>query len=98
MSKKTNTALFILGATTFNVLITLLILGVLLFLYAQFIVPALPEKVMVFGLPVILVGAISLSFVIYRILLKQLLKRIDIEKHFEPIFGPRRSRRKKMLD
>jgi energy-coupling factor transporter transmembrane protein EcfT len=98
MSKKTNTVLFVLGATIFNILITILCLGVLLFIYSQVLVPMLPEKVMAVGLPIILVGAIALSFVIYRILLKQLLKRVDIEKYFEPIFGHRRSGNKKPQD
>jgi hypothetical protein len=90
MSKKTNTLLFILGATVFNVLITAVCFLGLLLLYARFLVPLLPEEGQAWGFPAIFIAAIALSFVIYRLVLKQLLKRITVEKYFDPIFGGRR--------
>jgi hypothetical protein len=90
MSKKTNTLLFILGATFFNIVVTVVCFTALLVLYARFIAPLLPEGGRSWGFPVIFIAAIALSFVIYRVALKQLMKKIDVEKHFDPIFGGRR--------
>ncbi|MDR0718496.1 MAG: leader peptide processing enzyme, partial [Treponema sp.] len=90
-SKKTNTLWFILGATIFNILVAIISFVVLFILFARILVPRLPESAVTWSFPVIFIGAIALSFVVYRIVLKQLLKRINVEKHFDPIFGPRRS-------
>jgi hypothetical protein len=92
MNKKTNTLLFILGATFFNVLVTVVCFMVLLVLYARFIVALLPEEGQSWGFPVIFIAAIALSFVIYRVALKQLMKKIDVEKYFDPIFGGHRKK------
>ncbi|MDR1302870.1 MAG: leader peptide processing enzyme [Treponema sp.] len=87
MSKKTNTLLFILGATVLNVLIMLLCFVALLVMYSRFLLPLLPETAQAWGLPLIFVGSIALSFGLYRIILKQLLKRVNMEKYFAPLFG-----------
>lgn len=98
MSKKTNTLLFVLGATVFNVLITFISLAVLLFIYFKFFIPVLPESAAPWGFPIIFVGAIAASFFIYRTVLKQILKRVDMEKYCAPIFGPRRPAHHKPQD
>ena len=90
MSKKTNTLWFILGATVFNILSTLLFFVLLMVVYARFLMPGLPETAQAWGIPIIFIGAIVLSFVLYRFILKQIMKKIDMEKHFDPIFGHRR--------
>jgi hypothetical protein len=90
MSKKSNTWLFILGATVFNILITIVSFLVLLVIYARFIIKYLPEESAAWGFPVIFILAIALSFVLYRIILKYLLKKIEVDKYFDPIFGRRR--------
>jgi Kef-type K+ transport system membrane component KefB len=90
MSKKTNTLWFILGATVFNVLIVIISFVILLALFVRFFLPVLPENAAAWGLPVMFVGAFALAFVIYRLILKQILKRVDMEKHFDPLFGRRR--------
>lgn len=95
MNKKTNSVLFILGATVFNILITVICLLTLSVLYFKFLVPVLPEDVAGWGLPVIFIGSIALSFVIYRAAIKLITKRIDMEKNFDPLFGPRKPPRKK---
>ncbi|MDR0721600.1 MAG: leader peptide processing enzyme [Treponema sp.] len=87
MSKKMNTLLFILGATVLNVLVMVLCFIVLLFIYARLLVPLLPEPVQAWGLPLIFIGSIALSFVLYRIILKQLIKRVTMEKYFAPLFS-----------
>jgi Na+-driven multidrug efflux pump len=90
MSKKTNTLLFILGATVFNILVTIIVFLVLMVLYAQFLASRLGEEGAAWGLPVIFIAAIVLSFFVYRVILKQVMKKVDMEKHFDPIFGPRK--------
>ena len=90
MSKKSNTLWFILGATVFNILSTLIIFIIILLLYARFFVPVLPEEGAAWGFPIIFIGSIFLSFILYRYILKFLMKKIDFEKHFDPIFGRRR--------
>ncbi|MDR2634305.1 MAG: leader peptide processing enzyme [Treponema sp.] len=84
MSKKTNTLLFILGATVFNILIMILCFIVLLFIYARVLVPVLPESVQAWGLPLIFIVSVALSFWLYRIILKQLLQRVTMGKYFGP--------------
>ena len=93
MSKKSNTFLFILGGTVFNVLVTLLIFILFLVIYSQFNA-LLPENTAAWMLPVIFVAAIVASFFIYRLTVKLIMKKVDFEKHFDPIFGPRRPTRK----
>jgi hypothetical protein len=89
MSKKTNTLWFILGATLFNILLTLFCFTSLLLLYARLLAPRLPEERAAWGFPVIFIGAIALSFVIYRFILKRTMKKIDLSKHLAPVFGRR---------
>ena len=90
MSKKTNTLWFVLGATAFNILVTVISFVILLVLYAKFLLPLLPESSGAWGFPIIFIGAIALSFVVYRLVLKQIMKKVDMEKHFDPIFGRRK--------
>ena len=90
MSKKTNTLWFILGATVFNILTTIICFLLLLVVYARFFLPSLPETAAAWGFPIIFIGAIVLSFFLYRYILKLIMKKVDIEKHFDPIFGRRR--------
>jgi membrane protein implicated in regulation of membrane protease activity len=90
MSKKTNTLWFILGATVFNVLTTIICFVALFVIFFRLIAPSLPEEALSWSIPVIFIGSIALSFVLYRLILKKLMKKIDPEKYFDPIFGRRR--------
>jgi hypothetical protein len=94
MSKKTNTLFFILGATVFNILLTVVAFMALLLIFAFIIIPALPQatadKAISWVIPVILIGAIAISFAVYRIVLKIFTKKVNIEQHFAPLFGSRR--------
>jgi hypothetical protein len=90
MSKKTNTLLFILGATVFNVVTVVVCFLALFLLFVKFLTPILPETAATWALPVIFLGSIALSFVIYRIALKALMKRVDVDKYFSPLFRPKR--------
>ena len=90
MSRKTNTLLFILGGTVFNIIITVVCFLVLMVVFSTFLYPRLPEDSAAWILPAIFIASIVASFFIYRVALKQIMKRVDMEKHFDPIFGPRR--------
>jgi hypothetical protein len=85
MSKKSNTMWFILGATAFNILVTIICILLLSIVFARFIFPYLPESAQGWSFLVIFIGGIALSFVLYRIVLNQLMKKINFEEHFDPI-------------
>ncbi|MDR0399629.1 MAG: leader peptide processing enzyme [Treponema sp.] len=93
MNKRVNTLLFVLGATVFNVLLYIVSLLLLMLLYSQ-IVGSLPESVQQWGIIVILILPLAVSFVVYRLILKVLLKKFDAEKYFAPLFSGRRPPRK----
>jgi Ca2+/H+ antiporter len=76
MNKKANTALFILGATLYNILITILSFILLLIAYTRFIMRYLPEEAQAWSFPLIFIAAIVISFFVYRFTLKFLMKRI----------------------
>jgi hypothetical protein len=86
MNKRVNTLLFVLGATIFNILVTLLLILMLSFIYINFIMPFLPGDVQAWPFVLIFIGAVVLSFVIYRVILNILLKKVNIERYFDPIF------------
>jgi hypothetical protein len=87
MSKKTNTIIFILGATVFNILVTVISFFVLFFLYSRILASRLPGEAFIWGSIFVFIGAIVLSFVVYQGLLKLLVKKIDINRYFDPIFN-----------
>jgi hypothetical protein len=94
VSKKTNTVLFLIGATIFNIVITIVSFLVLLVFYGRVLVPLLPKEIAAWGMPIIFVGAIVLAFVVYRFAVNTLMKKIDVEKYFDPLFMPRRAHKK----
>jgi hypothetical protein len=90
MNKKVNTVLFILGATIFNVLV----IGILYFICYALLILVYNESMNSFIEIVfmgIMLGSIVGGFFIYRVVLKIISKKIDMDKYFEPLF----SRRKK---
>ena len=90
MSKKTNTLLFIIGGTLFNIVITVLSFLIFLVIYSRFIDGLLPESSAAYAIPVLFVTSIVASFFVYRLVVKILIKKVDMEKYFDPIFGQRR--------
>jgi hypothetical protein len=94
MNKKTNTLLFILAATVLNIFITIAMFLVLVSLFTYAVIPRMSEsttdKAATWAIPLSFIGAITASFVVYRILLKLFIKKVNIEKYFDPIFGSRR--------
>jgi uncharacterized membrane protein len=88
-----NTLIFILGATVFNVVLYIISFLLLLLVYSRFI-GLVPESAQQWGLVVILILPIAVSFVVYRLILKIVLKKVDVDKHFAPLFGGRRPPKK----
>ena len=86
MNKKANTILFILGATLFNILVAVISFIGLTVLYARYIMALIPESSRAWGFSLIFIMSIIISFLVYRYLLKYLLKKIDVEKYFDPLF------------
>jgi len=86
MNKKVNTILFILGATLFNVIVAVLSFFLLLILYAKFLAPLMPENARSWGFSVIFLAAIAISILVYRVVLRYLLTKVEVEKYFDPLF------------
>ena len=90
MSKKTNTIIFMLCGTALNIIITIISFMVLLVLFSRFLFPVLPETSLNWAIPVIFLLSIGISFLVYQMAVKYVMKKIDMEKYFEPIFSRRR--------
>jgi len=86
MNKRANTILFILGATVFNVLTTIISMVILFLLYINFIVTLLPEGGQAWGFVIIFIAALVISFVAYKFALNFFMKKIDVEKYFDPLY------------
>jgi hypothetical protein len=87
MTKKGNTIIFLIAATGFNILLTVMIFVGLFFLFFIFIRPLISDNGIVFALPVIFVIAIFISFAVYRALLKRFLANFDMDKYFDTAFS-----------
>jgi len=86
MNKRLNTVLFILGATAFNVLAAILSFIILTIIYINLIMLHIPENGRGIGFTIILIASLAASFFIYRVALKFLLTKIDVDKYFDPLF------------
>jgi len=93
MNKKVNTLLFILGATVFNVIVAVISFIILIILCGKFILPRIPETGYSWAVSLILLASIAISIFVYRIVLKFLLTKIDIEQYFDPLFVKRNIKR-----
>jgi len=86
MNKKVNTLLFILGATLFNVIVAVISFVILFLLYAKFLFPIVSESGNSWAFSLLFLAAIVVSIVVYRIVLKHLLNKFDVEQYFDPLF------------
>jgi phosphoglycerol transferase MdoB-like AlkP superfamily enzyme len=94
MNKKVNTLLFILCATLFNILIALVSFIVLTLMYMRFLMLALPVSSRSWSFTAIFLVAIGISFLVYRIIIKHFINKIEIEKYFDPLFVSRHKGKK----
>jgi len=93
MNKKVNTLLFILGATLFNVIIAIISFLILLFLYAKFLFPIVPQSSYGWVFSLIFIAAIAVSILVYRLVLKFFINKINVEQYFDPLFVKRNLRK-----
>jgi hypothetical protein len=94
MNKKINTALFILGATVFNIIVTVLFFLLLLILNANVFMKILPQGAQAWSFPLIFIASLAISFFVYKFVLGLLIKKIDVEKYFDPLIRPRYRQKK----
>ncbi len=90
MNKKLNTALFLIGATIFN-----LVLLFVLIVLAMLVISALGRgrlsgNLMSILMIVVFLGSMVASFLIYNQVIKLISRKIDMEKYFLPLFRRRR--------
>ena len=83
-----------IGGTVFNIIITVLCFFFFLFIYGRFLFPILPEGSLDWFLPANFVASIAASFLIYRQVMKVLMKKVDMDKYFEPMFTRQRPPKK----
>jgi len=89
MNKKVNTILFILGATLFNTVVAIVSFLILMFLYARFLLPIIPQSSYNWAFSLIFIAAITISILVYRVVLKYFINKIDVEQYFDPLFVKR---------
>jgi phosphoglycerol transferase MdoB-like AlkP superfamily enzyme len=93
MNKKLNTIFFILGATLLNVLVAIISFILLMLIYVKFLNNLIPEQSGSWVFALIFLISIAVSFIVYRYLLKYLLRKIDVDKYFDPLFVRRNIRK-----
>jgi hypothetical protein len=90
MNKKLNTALFLIGATIFNLLLLFVLIMLSLLLISALSRGRLSGNVMSILLIVVFLGSMVGSFLIYNRVIKFVSRKIDMEKYFLPLFRRRR--------
>jgi hypothetical protein len=53
----------------------------------------IPEADRTWGFTFIFIVSMVISFVVYRLIFKYLLKKVDVEKYFDPLFVKKRLRK-----
>ena len=86
MNKKTNTVLFLLGATVFNLLVMFLLIVISLVLISVIFRDRLSPNVLSIIMIVLFIGSIAGAFYIYNRVLKLISRKIDMDKYFMPLF------------
>lgn len=86
MNKKTNTILFILGATLMNVIVAVISFFALFILYYKYIMPEIPNVNQEWSIMMLVIASLAISFFVYRAVLKLLIDKVDVEKYFDPLF------------
>jgi hypothetical protein len=89
MNKKFNTLLFVLGATVFNIMITIISFLLLMLLYIRFLAPVIPEDKRAWGFSLIFIASLAAAFLVYRALIKFISKKFQIENYLDPLFTSR---------
>jgi hypothetical protein len=59
---------------------------------------ALPQEAQAWSFPLIFIAAIVISFFVYKLVLGFLIKKVNIEKYFDPIINTRYRPKKRNED
>jgi len=94
MNKKVNTIVFILAGTLFNIIVAVGCFLLLFILFVNYIAASVPEDARAWVLVFFFIVSIAASFFAYRGLINLLIKKIDVEKYFDPLFVNQRLRKK----
>jgi len=94
VNKKVNTILFILAGTLLNVIITAGCFFLLFLLFVRFFVDAVPIEARIWVLVFFLIVSLAAAFFAYRGLVSYLIKKVDVEKYFDPIFVNQKLKKK----
>jgi len=81
MGKKTNTLLFIIGGTIFNIVLTVLCFVVFYLMYINFFFPHLPQNSASWVIPVNFAVSTTTSWIVYRRFIKFLAKKTNIAQY-----------------
>jgi hypothetical protein len=90
MNKKLNTALFLIGATVFNLVLLFVLIVLALVVISALTRGRLSGNLMSILLIVVFLGSMVASFLIYNQVIKLVSRKIDMEKYFLPLFRRRR--------
>lgn len=88
MSKRTNTLLFMLGATVVNILLMMIIFMICFILLTRFVDPESSLVPLYLGLTFLI--SIGGSFFLYSRIIKFLNAKFDLENKLGPIFPSKR--------
>ena len=89
MNKKANTALFILGATVFNLLLMLVLFAVPMIAIIAIFGDKLQQAFGIISV-VLFFAALVGSFFLYGFIMKRVSARWDLDKYLHPIFTPKK--------
>jgi hypothetical protein len=89
MNKKVNTALFILGATVFNLVLMLVLFAVPLVTIIAIFGDKLQQAFGIISV-VLFFAALVGSFFLYGFIMKKISARWELEKYLHPIFTPKK--------
>jgi membrane-bound acyltransferase YfiQ involved in biofilm formation len=89
MNKKLNTALFMIGATVFNLLLLFALIVLAMVALTAIFGDRLGPSLMSILLIVVFLAAMVGSFLIYNQVVKFIARKIDMEKYFLPLFKRR---------
>jgi uncharacterized RDD family membrane protein YckC len=90
VNKKLNTVLFILAASAVNIVVMILLMTLLLALLGLLMPPDISPGFGQFIFLLVFAASIGGSFFFYHRFVGFLSKKIDMEKHFHPIFRSRK--------
>jgi putative effector of murein hydrolase len=86
VNKKTNTILFMLGATVVNVILMVIVFVILFWVYGRFIAPSVSPQATSYIMIALFVGSIALTYFIYHRIVKWISNKWNLDDYFDPIF------------